>query len=84
MAYPQYRRNGNTFYKVIEDGLVTKIQPDEAIEFYQYCGLTAESEEEVYNYAECPVEDWNTVSNDVKECSRVGSRPNIPAPPHED
>ena len=81
MAYPQYRRNGNTFYKVIEEGLITKIEPDTAIEFYQYCGLTAESEGEVNQYDECSVQDWEDVCNDLKTVSRVGSRPSIP-PPH--
>ena len=84
MAYPQYRRNGNTFYKVIEDGLVTKIQPDEAIEFYQYCGRTAEPAEEVETFEECPVQDWEDVCNDVKDCNRIGSRPDIPPHPNED
>ena len=83
MAYPQYRRNGNTFYKVIESGLITKIEPNEAIEFYQYCGLTAESAEEVEAYSECPVQDWEDVCNDLKTVSRIGSRPSIPPPPNE-
>lgn len=81
MGYPYFRRSGDTFYKVIEENLVTKIEPDANIDYYQYAGLTGEDYEEVLGYTEIPEQDWNDVLDDVKECSRVGSRPNIPPPP---
>lgn len=81
MAYPNYRRNNNTFYNVIDEETITKIEPDSNIDFYQYCGKTNESLVTVLGYDEITVDDWNAVCNDLKETARVGSRPNIP-PPH--
>lgn len=81
MAYPSYRRSGNTFYKVVSEELITKIEPDENVDFYQHCGKTTEDEATVMAFNECPVQDWNTVCNDLSQTARVGSRPSIP-PPH--
>lgn len=76
-----YRRSGNAFYKVHDNGSVTKIEPDANLDYYEYCGLTGEDVGEVLGYDECPVDDFESIMNDVKECARVGSRPNIPPPP---
>lgn len=78
--FSAYRRNGDTFYKV-EDGVVTKIEPDTNIDYYQYVGLTGESSTEVLEYDETDEETWDTVLDDVVHCARIGSRPNIPPPP---
>lgn len=79
---PEYRRFGDTFYKV--DGeIVTKIEPDAFLNYYQYVGLSGEQAAEVLDYNESGEDDWNNVLSDVKECARVGSRPNIPPPPGE-
>lgn len=81
MPYPNYRRNGDTFYNVIDDETITKIAPDENLEYYQFVGKTTETLAEVMEYPECPSDDWMAVCNDLKEVARVGSRPNIPPPP---
>lgn len=83
MGYPYYRRLDDTFYRVIEDGLVSKIEPDTNKDYYQYVGLTGEDYEEVLGYPEISEQDWDAVLDDLKECARVGSRPNIPPPPGE-
>jgi len=82
MSYPHYKRNGDTFYKVVEEGVITKIEPDAGLDYYSHCGLVVEEAEEmVEGFDDSDVNDWEAVCADVKQCSRVGSRPNIP-PPH--
>lgn len=83
MSYPYYRRDGDAFYKIIEEGVVTKIEPDPGLDYYQYAGLTGEDEETVMEYDEIPFKDWDSVVDDLKECTRIGARPNIPPPPSE-
>lgn len=84
MAYPNYRRNNNSFYHIIDEETITKIEPDANVDYYQYCGKTTEDLVTVLSYPESSVEDWMAVCNDLKETARVGSRPNIPPPPHEE
>lgn len=79
---PQYKRFGDTFYK-IDGEIITKIEPDTGMNYYQYVGLSGEDIQEVLSYDTIGEDDWNEVLNDVKECARVGSRPNIPPPPGE-
>jgi len=85
MAYPYYRRNEDTFYKV-EDEYITAIAPNETLDFYEFVGNIeytpeAPDEETVLGYTEIPEQDWDAVVDDLKEVARVGSRPNIPPPP---
>lgn len=81
--YPIYRRNGDAFYKIVDEETVTKIEPDMALDYYEYCGLTGEDANEVKNYDPITEQTWDTVLDDMKECCRVGSRPTIPPPPEE-
>lgn len=78
----EYRRSGDAFYKLDEAG-ITKIEPDSNLDYYQYVGLTGENPLEVEEYDVIEEGDWDAVLDDVKECARVGSRPNIPPPPGE-
>lgn len=81
-SYPYFRRNGDDFYKIVSEGVVTKISPDSGKDYYDYAGLTGEDEETVMGYDEMDSKTWDDVKDDVEKCSRVGSRPNIPPPPH--